>query len=594
MSSEEWMSTATLLTTCVGTLAIIRPVFDEIKIAIQALEMTMAEVEQIKERAEGIFNKGVKEAEMHAEQILDDTNRVNELKESFQKTIITYVKNFEEERLGLGDKAKEPDRSSNTGVARRPAGRRRTVVEPVAQRTRTGPPCAPGKSPRHMRVEADARSQSKRIMKTVGGSDSTSHGHRDKKHRPVDRATTEPRQLVDMGPTENDYAGDVSVGGTFPDANSVVPYHTSISIEDVDTSLSSTTGAEDSHTHKQTSDEEKKVEDQIAYRSLKEYLDRFIGYQEMKADLDKKVLDLRANPAKGTDDWQVLLHANMDETSDNLYFVCYKLRGMKTRTVQLVSADHFDRWGSVQAVRDTVDVKKGAWHCTVMQYYYGDENGPVETTRWRYEVHHKLNVKTKNLSKGYYSFDDKARRSSDTTDKDLGDWSESVLLTKSGGAFLYGPFSWDRTEDNEFRVSDETWKEALPIILAQNTNDGSLFWQGFSDKLLLRANADPAHIADCKKAKQEIPDCPTLPVLFSEMERGKIRETGRVWRSIEEKRKTSPFVWADPVPSEKGRPKKQDPKVGAWMKQLTGKERKEKVSQFLDRKAGGKGKKRKN
>ena len=216
-----------------------------------------------------------------------------------------------------------------------------------------------------------------------------------------------------------------------------------------------------------------------------------------RIELDEMVKNLRENPTMGTQDWEVITHCCMDDTEDNLFLVCYKMRGMTTRTIQLVKAMPYSHW-ETQKVAHDVKMKRGGWLCVVLQPHYMDGEESNVTTRWRYEVH-KWYDRGRKFSSFFYSFDDcdYVPNSSDTRL-----WCEPVYLLR-GDSFVYGPFSWSQKEKGkrpvEFRVDVKTWEEALPLILGRGTKEGSLFWRGFDDILLKQAGCGDEEIEGNKK-----------------------------------------------------------------------------------------------
>ena len=216
-----------------------------------------------------------------------------------------------------------------------------------------------------------------------------------------------------------------------------------------------------------------------------------------RIELDEMVKNLRENPTMGTQDWEVITHCCMDDTEDNLFLACYKMRGMTTRTIQLVKAMPYSHW-ETQKVAHDVKMKRGGWLCVVLQPHYMDGEESNVTTRWRYQVH-KWYDRGRKFSSFFYSFDscDYVPKSSDTRL-----WCEPVYLLR-GDSFVYGPFSWSQKEKGkrpvEFRVDVKTWEEALPLILGRGTKEGSLFWRGFDDILLKQAGCGDEEIEGNKK-----------------------------------------------------------------------------------------------
>lgn len=302
----------------------------------------------------------------------------------------------------------------------------------------------------------------------------------------------------------------------------------------------------------------------MTYQTKEEYFGTLSA--EDKERLDKEADLMRKDPTRGTSDGDVIVHINMSD-GPNLYFVCYKLAKMEEESIQLVEADSYDRWGRIDGVRSKMDVSEGEWWCTVLQLYYEDVLFPMESGRWRYQTHEQTGKG--GMSKGYYSFQDRFRRGNSATDKDLLDWSEQLSLLTTG-SFLFGPFNWQ--DHSEFRISPDVWNRALPLILQKRTRGGTLFWQGFSDCMLLRAGCTQEQIDDCKKRKSMMEDCPPLPVFFSEIHADRQRTMPRVSRSKDERRRICPKVWRTTEVSKTGRPN-DGVKVGAWM-ELQAKSRK--------------------
>ena len=298
---------------------------------------------------------------------------------------------------------------------------------------------------------------------------------------------------------------------------------------------------------------------------------------DRRRDLDERAKLLRGDPTLGTDDWELLQHLNMQSDQDNLYFACYKQKGITEETIQLVQAQKYDRWICNRGARNKVDPKRGQWHCTVLKCYYVDEDEPIEKCRWRYEIHQWYPEKRK-WSKGYYSFDDRLFRSSEPARKSelLADWSDKVTLLKNAH-FVFGPFSWEAGA-NEFRVAKQTWVSALPLILARNTKQGFLFWQGFSDSVLLESGCNVDEIEENKKSEDDVvrkAGHRVIPVLYDEMESPRKKSVARCFKSNNERYIICPKVWKDKPVS--GRQKKGS-KVGAWMDVLSPKQISERVS----------------
>lgn len=220
---------------------------------------------------------------------------------------------------------------------------------------------------------------------------------------------------------------------------------------------------------------------------------------------------MRADPTRGTDDWKVLLHLNMDESKDNLYFVSYKLDDMDEETIQLVRAKPYSSWNSIQ-LEQAVNLRNGEWLCVCLQPYYEDHKLPTEASKWRYQVHQKIGDK---FSKGFYSF-----RMPDYVppEDDVAEWQEPVSLLKSN-AFVYGPFSWKTclgTQPKEFTITARDWQQSLPIILSKQTKQGTLFWKGFNDDILLSVGCKPEEIEGNKVHGKFKNNMRVIPVLYND------------------------------------------------------------------------------
>jgi hypothetical protein len=315
----------------------------------------------------------------------------------------------------------------------------------------------------------------------------------------------------------------------------------------------------------------KVVENPFPYEAKQDYLNSLS--QEKLEMLNHEARKMRDDPTLGSDDWETLLHVNMQD-HDNLYIVCYTLENMTEDTIQIVQADPYERWQNDDSVKNLVDMKKGEWWCTSLQPYWKDEDQPIEHCRWRYQTHGYY-PKTNKLTLGFYSFDDRTKRSKGEKDTMMRDWSEELCLKKSG-RFLYGPFSWE--DKSEFRISRLDWEKALPAVLKAETKKGTLFWQGFSDALLLKAGASEEHIADCKKKKSELADCPNLPVLFNEINRSRALGIVRVNKQKKPRKDTCPLIWKYPKRA-RGRPS-EDARIGAYMQVLSSKKRAEKLAEL--------------
>ena len=311
----------------------------------------------------------------------------------------------------------------------------------------------------------------------------------------------------------------------------------------------------------------------LPYESEVAYFDS-LSIERMN-ELDRLAKAMREDPSVGTDDWEVLQHVNMQHLEDNLYLACYKEQGLEEVSVQLIQADKYDRWKKNNSATK-VDTSKGQWRYTVLRTYYLDEDKPIENCRWRYEIHQYYQEKKK-WSKGYYSFDNRLFRSHEPATKRelLTDWSEKLTMLK-GHSFLFGPFSWE--DENEFRIPEEIWIKAIPIVIATKTHLGSLFWQGFSDRVLLVAGCKLEDIEKNKKmAPKEVIKSggDVLPVLYTDMEPARQKLLVRCFRSSNERFVTCPRVWKEkPIP---GRQKKGS-KVAAWMDVLSPKQISERQS----------------
>jgi hypothetical protein len=228
--------------------------------------------------------------------------------------------------------------------------------------------------------------------------------------------------------------------------------------------------------------------------------------QDMRDFLDTEAAKMRTDPTRGTERADVLKHVNMQTEHDNLYFACYTQKNMKCSTISVVQADRYFLWADNRS--NEVDVDGGRWFCTSLQPYYVDYAKGTEEARWRYQTHKGSGEK---YSKGYYSFNDAARRGG-KDGVELVDWSDVISLLKKD-AFVYGPFSW-KDSDN-LRISRDTWVKALPAIIARQTTEGTFFWNGFGDSVLRDSGINQVLIDDCKLESPATAGYAVIPVLYS-------------------------------------------------------------------------------
>ena len=284
---------------------------------------------------------------------------------------------------------------------------------------------------------------------------------------------------------------------------------------------------------------------------------------ERNEELNKRVLELRNDPTRGTDDWQVVRHMCMDDSHDNLFFACYQPHGLNVPVIQLVQARSYDIWAG-QDEEIGVTIEAGQWYCTALQPYYKDDHLPTEQSTWRYEIHKLTSVegeKEPGFCDGYFSFDDVNRRA---VEDDLSEWSDGVCLLKSkSGHFVYGPFSWeDRTK---YSISMETWKQCLPLILEKNTRKGPLFMKGFEDSILMEAGCSSDEIKMNKTTLPSKLSCRHIPVRWHEREVHVRRWVNRcIYNPNRVKKKFSGYFW-EPEGEEGGEKKKRKARVAGYV-----------------------------
>jgi hypothetical protein len=354
--------------------------------------------------------------------------------------------------------------------------------------------------------------------------------------------------------SDGDADGDGEIGFTEEGWVTGLAYDTEVDGDDAESS-------EKELQHKATTADSSLVIDEklphLPYRSMDSYFEKL--EPKLKSQLDRKVMELRSNPTAGTDEWEVLLHANMDAKCDNLYFACYIMKGMTYETVQLVKALPYDDWRIAPLERLPVR-ENGDWNYIVLQPFWKDADLPNERSRWRYQLHHyKPGEDGGEFSKGFYSFDDPA---SMPTGTNIAKWEEPVSLLR-GQHFVYGPFSWKKKPGGktiDYEIDYNDWKQALPAILARCTKQGSLFWKGFEDSLLLECDCTYDEIVQNRFYDRFTPGTRWLPIRYESRD--------SKWRSFIQRclpyqnlvRWTkTPHCWEGKTQGAKGR------RVAGWM-----------------------------
>jgi hypothetical protein len=295
------------------------------------------------------------------------------------------------------------------------------------------------------------------------------------------------------------------------------------------------------------------------YRSSEVYRMNLSAEERNRLDEEEKLM--RNDPTRGTDDWKVILHVNMNTEHDNLYFACYRLKDMEEDTIQLVQAKPYNTWKSCP-IESKVEMKNGDWHCVCLQPFHGDSNNPNESSRWRYQIHQL--VRNNEFSTGFYSFDDATYR---PEGQRAVEWAEPVSLLKSK-SFVYGPFSWKKPTGNivEFRIDHNDWHRAITPILAKKTKQGTLFWKGFEDSLLSQAGCTNEEIEANKDISKFRSGIRWLPVRYNERDEKWQKKISKCDVLLNKVRfAQTPYCWENPS----GTILTKGARVGSWIGLVT-------------------------
>jgi hypothetical protein len=422
----DWKANAALIQDCVNALVKVKPLLEEAVVVVRNMEKISNQIYDVHERASEAFRKDTKEAKQHLRSVLSDAAAIPRLVEKFESELARL------QHLGKQDVTTEKEEASLSPAKTLRSGK--TIVLSNNKR----------------KAEELSFTTKEEVSMQDSGKETNSEIKGERENKKITVTDGVPSFTVEEPNTDD------ASKASFP------KWH-----ETTDNDSSSNTESEVEEGGSANEEESSNNDPPEMVKIPFEYTTRGAYLQSLeeneKRRLDELASAMRTNPGIGTNDPKLIVHVNMQE-KDNLYFVCYRLKGLQEKTIQLVQADQYERWGNMKQIRESVDITNGEWYCTILQCYYQDEELPTEVSRWRYQTH-AYNKKSRRMRKGYYSFDNRFVRSKVPKDDTLLDWSEKVSLLNDG-AFVFGPFDWK--DSDEFCIGLDTWKAALPLLLEKN------------------------------------------------------------------------------------------------------------------------------